>query len=135
VQISITARHGHLSEASQEKIKAKVEKLVRFFERLMAIEVVIDLQDESHPSVEIMVSAEHKHDFVATDKSTSLLGSLDATVHKLEQQLKKYKEKVQERHRASAPRRQELPLSKEELNGEDEADLDVDVSLEDSEEA
>jgi putative sigma-54 modulation protein len=124
VQISITARHGHLSEVSQEKIKAKVEKLVKYFERIMAIEVVIDLQDETNPGVEIMVSAEHKHDFVAADKSPSLQGSLDATVHKLEQQLRKYKEKVQERHRSTAPRRQELSAA---IDGEVDANAELDI--------
>ena len=130
MQISITARHGHLSEASQEKIKAKAEKLVRYFERIMAIEVVIDLQDDTHPSVEILVSAEHKHDFVATDKSTSLLGSLDATLHKLEQQLRKYKEKVQDRHRNAAPRRQELPLEDGEVSEDEDADIDAEIESE-----
>ena len=124
MQISITARHGHLSEASQEKIKAKVEKLVKYFERIMAIEVIIDLQDEANPGVEILVSAEHKHDFVAADKSTNLQTALDATVHKLEQQLRKYKEKVQERHRSTAPRRQELPAA---VDGEVEADAELDI--------
>lgn len=124
MQISITARHGHLSEASQEKIKAKAEKLVKYFERIMAIEVVIDLQDETNPGVEIMVSAEHKHDFVAADKSPNLQNSLDATIHKLEQQLRKYKEKVQERHRSTAPRRQDLSAS---VNGEEDANADADI--------
>lgn len=130
MQISITARHGHLSETSQEKIKAKVEKLVRFFERIMAIEVVVDLQDETNPGVEILVSAEHKHDFVAADKSASLQTALDATVHKLEQQLRKYKEKVQERHRSTAPRRQELPAT---VDGEAEAEADAELDIDEVE--
>src|SRR4051794_35681327 len=107
VQIEITTRHGHLSEASQEKISAKAEKLLRIFDRLMAIEVVVDLTDEAQPDVEIKVSAEHKHDFVARDQSDNLMGSVDTVVHKLEQQLRKYKEKVQDRHRNHEPRRHE----------------------------
>jgi putative sigma-54 modulation protein len=99
VQIEITTRHGHLSEASQEKISAKAEKLLRIFDRLMAIEVVLDLTDEARPEVEIKVSAEHKHDFVARDQSDNLMSSVDTAVHKVEQQLRKYKEKVQDRHR------------------------------------
>jgi putative sigma-54 modulation protein len=99
VQIEITTRHGHLSEASQQKISAKVEKLQRFFDRLMAIEVIVNLTDEARPQVDIKVSAEHKHDFVARDQSDNLMGSIDAVVQKLEQQLRKYKERVQERHR------------------------------------
>jgi putative sigma-54 modulation protein len=104
VQISISARHGHLSEATREKIQAKLEKLPRLFERLTAIDVRVDLEHEESPSVDIRVSAEHKHDFQATDRSESLMASVDNAVHKLEQQLRKYKEKVQEHHRGPNPR-------------------------------
>jgi putative sigma-54 modulation protein len=107
VQISIAARHGHLSDATQAKVSARVEKLARYFERLTAIEVVVDLENELEPEVEVKVSAEHKHDFVAKDKADSLLGALDGAVHKAEQQLRKYKEKVQERHRQPGNRRSE----------------------------
>lgn len=110
MQTNISVRHGHLSDASQEKIKAKVEKLGRIFERLIAIQVTIDLENEETPSVELNVSAEHKNDFVATDRSASLMGSLDAVCHKVEQQLRKYKEKVQNRHRQSDARRQGATL-------------------------
>jgi putative sigma-54 modulation protein len=107
VQIKVSTRHGQLSEASQDKISTKVEKLSRFHDRLTSIEVIVDLTDESSPRVDLKVAAEHKHDFVAHDQSDSLMGSVDAAVTKLEQQLRKYKEKVQERHRSSEPRRRE----------------------------
>lgn len=113
MQISISARHGHLSEATQEKITGKVEKLGRIFERLTSIEITIDLENEETPRVDINVSAEHKHDFVATDRSTSLMGSVDGAVHKLEQQLRKYKERVLDRHRQPAARHQDVPLEPE----------------------
>ncbi len=64
VQIQVTARHGHLSEETNDRLKAKVEKLTRHFDRLTSIEVVVDLQDASKPKVDLLVSAEHKHDFV-----------------------------------------------------------------------
>jgi putative sigma-54 modulation protein len=107
VQIKVSTRHGQLSEASQTKISAKAEKLVKFHDRLTAIEVIVDLTDESSPRVDLKVAAEHKHDFVAHDQSESLMGSVDAAVGKIEQQLIKYKEKVQERHRTGEPRRRE----------------------------
>jgi len=107
VQIQVSTRHGQLSEASQEKISAKAEKLTRIFERLTAIAVVVDLTDEAMPKVDLQVSAEHKHDFVAHDQSESLMGSVDAVIHRMEQQLRKYKEKVQERHRSGDARRVE----------------------------
>jgi putative sigma-54 modulation protein len=110
VQIQISTRHGQLSEASQTKIAAKAEKLSRFHDRLTAIEVIVDLTDESTPRIDLKVNAEHKHDFVAHDSSDNLMGSVDAVLHKMEQQLRKYKEKVQERHRSSEPRRRETTL-------------------------
>ena len=110
MQVSISVRHGQLAESTQEKLKNKVEKLSRFFERLMAIEIVVDLQNEQEPAVEIMVSAEHKHDFVATGKWENLLGALDAASQKIEQQLRKYKEKLQQKHRNSQQRRPEVEV-------------------------
>jgi putative sigma-54 modulation protein len=113
VQIAISTRHGHLSDASQERIKAKAEKMLKIFDRLTAIEFIIDLTDPSNSRVDLKVSAEHKHDFVARHESDNLMGSVDAVVHRLEQQLRKYKEKVQERHRNSDPRRREATLEPE----------------------
>ncbi len=102
MQIRISTRHGSVSDATQEKITAKVEKLTRFFERLSEISVTVDLEHRDAPSVDIRVSAEHKHDFVATAKSEELMAALDSALHKLEQQLRKYKEKIQDRHRTGS---------------------------------
>lgn len=104
MQINISARHGQLSEATREKITNKVEKLTRYFERLTSIEVTVDLEHKENPSVEVLVSVEHNQDFVAHDTSASLMGSLETVLHKLEQQIKKYKEKIQNHHRASGAR-------------------------------
>jgi putative sigma-54 modulation protein len=113
VQISISVRHGHLSEASQEKLKAKVEKVARIFDRVMSIELVVDLNDEQSPQVTINCSAEHKHDFVAHANADTLLNAFDSAAGKLEQQLRKYKEKVQERHRGPGAKHVEAPVGDE----------------------
>ncbi len=113
MQVNISARHGHLSDATRGKITAKVEKLARLFERLAAIEVTVDLEHEENPTVDIKVSAEHKHDFVAAEQSTSLMAALDGVIHKLEQQLRKYKEKVQDHHRATTVRHEAASLERE----------------------
>ena len=113
VQTKVSVRHGHLTDGSQEKIAAKFNKLMRIFERLTAIEVIVDLTDSNAPRVDGNVSAEHKHDFVAHDQSDNLMGSVDNVVHRLEQQLRKYKEKVQERHRGSDGRRRDVAVEQE----------------------
>lgn len=102
MQIEITTRHGNISDATREKIVGKVERLNRYFERLTAIEVTVDLDHRLACLIDIRVSAEHKHDFRATAEDENLVAALDVAVEKMEQQLRKYKEKVQEHHRASA---------------------------------
>lgn len=99
MQINVTARHGQLSDATRAKVVAKVEKLGKYFERLTAIGVTIDLEHSEHPGVELNVNAEHKHDFVARESAGEMWAALDGAVQKIEQQLRKYKEKVLDRHR------------------------------------
>ena len=106
MQISISARHGHLSESTQEKITAKLEKLPKYFERLTAVEMTVNLERREAPLVDLRVSAEHKHDFVATEQAAELMAAVDCAVHKVEQQLRKYKERVQDHHRSPGLRQQ-----------------------------
>ena len=118
MQISISTRHGHLSEATQEKLRAKAGKLVRFFERLTSIELIVDLKDQQSPKVDIKLSAEHKHDFVAHGNSDNLLGATDEALQKVEKQLRKYKKQVQQRHRNQEGRRYEtVPETESETAG------------------
>lgn len=108
MQIEISARHGHLSEASQEKIRNKVEKLGRFFDRLTAIEVTVDLEHRETPTVDLRVSAERKHDFGASTDAGELMAGVDLVVQKVEQQLRRHKEKTVERHRSGGVKHSEV---------------------------
>lgn len=98
MQIKISARHGHLSEATQQFIREKAEKLLHFFDRIMMIEVLVDLK-EVDKQVEFLVSAEHKHDFVAREQNQDILAAVDLVLQKLEGQVRRYKEKLQDRRR------------------------------------
>ena len=106
--ITISARHGSLSPETQERIREKVEKLTRIFDRVMAIEVTVDLDHREAPLVDVRVSAEHKHDFQASFQAGELFAALDVVMDKLENQLRRYKERIQERHRNPELRRAEF---------------------------
>ena len=98
MQIKISARHGHLSEATQQFIREKADKLLHFFDRLMLIEVTVDLK-EGEKSVEFQLWAEHKHQFVARERNEDILAAVDLVMNKLEGQLRRYKEKIQDHRR------------------------------------
>jgi putative sigma-54 modulation protein len=98
VQIKISVRHGHLSNGTQQFIRDKAEKLLHFFERLTMIEVTVDLgKDEK--LVEFVVQAEHKHDFVARESHPDVNAAVDLVLAKLEGQLRRYKQKIQDHRR------------------------------------
>lgn len=96
MQVNISTRHGHLSTDSQETISEKVMKLTRLFERITSVDVTVDLEHNDKPGVELRVTAERTADFVAHDSCSSLLGALDNAIHKMEQQLRKHKERLKD---------------------------------------
>ena len=97
MQITISTRHGALSDATKEQITQKLEKLSRFFERLTSVDVTVDLSKADEPNIEITVKSEKRDDFVASYRSDDMFGAVDQVVAKLEQQIKKHKEKLKER--------------------------------------
>jgi putative sigma-54 modulation protein len=103
MQITISTRHGEISDATKEKISQKIEKLQRFFDRLTSVEVTVNLEKADEPSVEIAVKPEKRQEFVANYQSNDMFGAVDQVVAKLEQQIKKHKEKLQDRGKNVTP--------------------------------
>lgn len=117
MQIKVSTRHGHLDEDLQQRIRDKASKLLTFFERLTLIEVVVDLHKD-HKVVEFKVQAEHKHDFVATEQAENVMTAVDLVLEKLEAQLRRYKEKIQD-HRRTPPTGQVAGAPQLEESGEE----------------
>ena len=95
MHIEVTARHAHLGEAQQAYLQEKAEKLLKYFNRLLAIEVVADRRKHDW-QVEILVSAEHKHDIVAVDEAETVEAAMDLCLAKVERQIRRYKERIQD---------------------------------------
>jgi putative sigma-54 modulation protein len=114
MQIIVTARHGHLTTEHQKEIEEKVAKLLHYFNRVEAISVTVDVGNSRGPrSVEIQLNAEHKHDFIAKESDADLLVALDKTLAKMESQIRKYKEKIQNHRKGPALRDATLPQLEE----------------------
>jgi putative sigma-54 modulation protein len=94
VEISISTKHGHLNDTIQQTIRDKVQRLPRFFDRTTSIHVIVDLEHAESPLVELRVTAEETNDFFAADHGNNVLVALDSVVQKLEQQMRKHKEKL-----------------------------------------
>ncbi|HWE37268.1 MAG TPA: ribosome-associated translation inhibitor RaiA [Isosphaeraceae bacterium] len=109
MQIEISTRHGSLGPKQQQYLHEKAEKLTKYFGRLMAIEVEVEHR-KNDCMVEIAVSAEHKHDFVAREEAATPEAAMDQCVHKIEHQLRRYKERIQH-HKGDVPQGGTSPTS------------------------
>lgn len=98
MNIQVQARHGEMADATRQKIAEKVVKLGRFCERVSNIDVLVDLEKADEPKVEVVVITDLKKDFRADYSSGDLWGCLDQIVDKLEQQMRKFKEKMTDHH-------------------------------------
>lgn len=101
MQVKVTSRHGTVRPEAQEHITSKSEKLLTYFERVTEISVTVDFEHDA-AKVEILVDTEHKHDFVAHSEADEVVTAFDSALHKMEQQIRKYKDKVQD-HRRDTP--------------------------------
>ena len=110
MQITISARHGHLAPGTQERISEKVEVVQKFFDRMTAIGVTVDLEHRERPSVELRIRAEHHDEFVAIEQADTVFAALDGVIEKMENQLRRFKERLKE-HRATGHKHLEPPVT------------------------
>ncbi len=115
MQINISARHGQLASETQEKIVEKLRKLSRYNDRISAVQMTVDLNQPATPDVELIVSVDGAGEFVAKTKANGgkLLGAVESSMQKVEEQMKRYKEKKIDQHRSHAAKHIELPSDDE----------------------
>jgi putative sigma-54 modulation protein len=99
VQVKVSARHGHLSEEHQAQLREKAEKLLTYFDRLTFIEVTVEFCKGEEKAVEVIATAEHKHEFVGHGTGPDVLLAVAGAVEKAKQQIKHYKERLQDHRR------------------------------------
>ncbi len=116
MQVAITCRHGNVSPGTHEYMTRKAEKLLTYFDRVTSIGITVDFSNDK-AVVEILVDAEHRHDLVATEIDDDATAAFDLALHKMEQQIRKYKERIQDHKRG--PGLSELSLKEEETNTEE----------------
>ena len=99
MDVKVSCRHGHLSEDHQAQVRERAEKLLTFFDRITFIEVTVDFRKGDGKAVEILAKAEHKHEFVGHGDGPDLVTALGGAVEKAKQQIKHYKERLQDHRR------------------------------------
>ena len=101
MNVTISTRHGNVSEQTQAHLESKVEKLGRNFDSVTGVDILIDLANREKPNLSVTVNQKNIADAYATIDNTELLTAMDLALDKLEQQLRKAKEKKIDEHKKS----------------------------------
>ena len=95
MQIEVTGRHLELTAAIEEYARKKAEKVSRFFDRILRVNVIIDKEHNAF-GTEIIVDVEHHDPFVAHASSNDLYASIDKTVDRATRQLHDHKSRLRD---------------------------------------
>lgn len=95
--ITIVARNLRITEAIKSYALQKAEKIKKFFERIMQIQVTLDIGGDNSHIVELIVSVSRGPTLVAEVANPDMYRAIDLAVGKIEAQLKKHKGKIQSR--------------------------------------
>jgi len=98
MQVKITGRHVSVTEEMKAYAREKTEKLVRFFDRIQEVRVVLDMEGERY-TAEAIADVELADDLVARETGQDIYAAIDTVSDKLERQLRKHKERLKEHHK------------------------------------
>ncbi|KKL52654.1 hypothetical protein LCGC14_2283330 [marine sediment metagenome] len=96
MKVSVVARHMHVTQAMKSYAEEKTAKLPRLYNGLQTAVVTFDQEAGQHV-LEIVATGKHKSTFVASVRGEDMYGCLDQCIHKLEQQLRRHKDRVRDR--------------------------------------
>ena len=89
----ITGKHFEITEAVKNYAEQKTSKLLRYYNSINKIDVIVEGSGGGRSSVEIIASAEHNKVFVAKESGEDAYACIDTAVRRLERQLRRKKEK------------------------------------------
>lgn len=99
MKIQITGRHLSITPAIQAYVDEKVSRAQKFFSHIIWAQVLLSVEKRAHRA-EIVLHAS-KQTFRALGAGENLYAAIDLASDKMESQLRKYKERLKERHKTA----------------------------------
>jgi len=97
MQVHITGRHVEITDGIRDHIYAKLERSLSGLSRVQDVQVVLELQKRTHTAEVIVKGKNHIH-IEAEEASENMYTSIDQAIEKVERQLRKRREKIQDHH-------------------------------------
>lgn len=100
MSIIVSGRHGLISDAEKEYTEKKLGAILDEYHKITSARVVLDVQKMRH-FTEIIVYGKHLN-IEAEAESYDIYESIDSAVGKIDKQLRRFFDKVQDHHKKAA---------------------------------
>ena len=95
MEIKIVSRHFDLAPDMRTFATTRAEKLLRYFDRIQQIELVIE-KVKNNFQTECMTDVEHHDLFVSSSEHVDLRTCIDQSLNRTERQLRHYKSRLRD---------------------------------------
>ncbi len=95
MRIRITSRHQKLAPALKEYVEEKLDRLERYYDRIIDCEVIMD-KEKMYETIEVNIKV-YSSLLNVKAKDADATRAIDDCMNKLETQLKKFKGKMKKR--------------------------------------
>ncbi len=92
MNVTVTARHMELTDAMRDHVSSGLQKVRHHFDKVIDVDVILSVEKHRHLA-EFNLHANGLR-INAKEASGDLYTSIDAAVHKLERQVKKFKDRI-----------------------------------------
>ena len=76
MQVTITSRHVEVTEDVKNYAQSKAEKLLKYYDRIQSIEVIVDSEGDDF-SLEMIVNAGARNEFVGREVGPDTFALID----------------------------------------------------------
>ena len=96
MQINITGRHVDITPALKDYVTQKFDKIERHFSHITNVHVILSVDKKFQQKAEATLSVS-KGEIFADNEHTDMYAAIDGLINKLDRQVIKHKEKLQDR--------------------------------------
>ncbi len=101
MNLQISGHHLEVTPAIRDYVTGKLERVTRHFDNVIDVNVILSV-DKLKQKAEVTVHLSGKEVFVES-VDEDLYAAIDILVDKLDRQIQKHKQKVQDHHRGQKP--------------------------------
>ena len=103
MQINITGHHIDVTSALRAYVTGKLQRISRHFDNVIAINVILKVENPQYQLAEATVLAAGKSLF-AQDAHSDMYAAIDGLADKLDKQVRRHKDRIRGHHASAAKR-------------------------------